>query len=598
VALVLAIEPDLRQSRLLERIVREHVHADLLLVDSPDAAVAALSAQIPDVILVSALLSPPDEEDLLEKVRSLDGARHLQTYTIPQLASTTADEEEQENSGFFSRLWRKKNSTATEGCDPDLFAQEILTFLARAQELKSQTEGAAAIALRLAAREDLTDAAQTRETSAPATEEALPETSAWASPFEWRPPTTQSGVPGRVEARSGASAPSSEAQPAADATAEPAIQVSDLDAEAEAQRLAAEAEARRKREEEEQRQREEAERRRLAAEAEARRKREEEEQRQREEAERQRLAAEAEARRKREEEEQRQREEAERQRLAAEAEARRKREEEEQRKREEAERQRLAAEAEARRRREEEERRKREEAERQRLAAEAEARRKREEEEQRKREEAERQRLAAEAEARRKREEEEQRQREEEAERERLAAEAEAAVVRAREEQQQVLAAAQALARKRREEKARKLAARRAARTAPEAPAGTEVPVVAAPAQSAEKAPPAVDPYSEFREHSDGPTGVLRLMPLAAWARTGKSTGAAAEPSTEPRSDLQELIARLSIPPQVAVVSYPRGCRIRRVRVPPPRDVPAADTRQPVIVSRRALQEKRATNGR
>jgi hypothetical protein len=178
VALVLAIEPDLRQSRVLERIVREHVHADLLLVDSPDAAVAALSTQIPDVILVSALLAPPDEEDLLEKVRSLDSARHLQTYTIPQLASTTADDEEQEDGGFFSRLWRKKSATGTAGCNPDLFAEEILTFLARAQELKGQAEGPAAVALRLASREEMAEAVEKDDGSAAASEDAAQETSA------------------------------------------------------------------------------------------------------------------------------------------------------------------------------------------------------------------------------------------------------------------------------------------------------------------------------------------------------------------------------------------------------------------------------------
>jgi hypothetical protein len=295
VALVLAIEPDLRQSRVLERIVRERVHADLLLVDSPDAAVAALSTQIPDVILVPALLSPSDEEDLLEKVRSLDGARHLQTYTIPQLASTTADEEEQENGGFFSRLWRKKNSTATDGCDPDLFAQEIVAFLARAQELKSQTEGAAAIALRLASREGTADAVEKTEPQAPASGEPAEDTSAWASPFEWRRSTPRSGDAARVEAPP-ESAEDAESQPAA---VEPGLAVA-----------AAEAEARRQREDEERLRKEEAERQRLAAEAEAKRQREEEERlRKEEEAERQRLAAEAEARRQREDEARRRKEE-------------------------------------------------------------------------------------------------------------------------------------------------------------------------------------------------------------------------------------------------------------------------------------------------
>jgi hypothetical protein len=54
-------------------------------------------------------------------------------------------------------------------------------------------------------------------------------------------------------------------------------------------------------------------------------------------------------------------------------------------------------------------------------------------------------------------------------------------------------------------------------------------------------------------------------------------------------------MAHLTIPPQVAGITYPRGCRIRRVRV---RDVeqPAAargGNQKPLIVSRRALKHAR-----
>src|SRR5688500_20216819 len=74
VALVLAIEPDIRQGTILKRIVRELVGADLVLVESRDAAIAAIDRQIPDVILVTALLSPRDEDELVSHLRALDGA--------------------------------------------------------------------------------------------------------------------------------------------------------------------------------------------------------------------------------------------------------------------------------------------------------------------------------------------------------------------------------------------------------------------------------------------------------------------------------------------------------------------------------------------
>ena len=57
------------------------------------------------------------------------------------------------------------------------------------------------------------------------------------------------------------------------------------------------------------------------------------------------------------------------------------------------------------------------------------------------------------------------------------------------------------------------------------------------------------------------------------------------------RDELRELMAALTLSPQVAGVTYPRGCRIRRVRVTGAKPDPRAD--QTVILSRRALEEAR-----
>jgi hypothetical protein len=82
-------------------------------------------------------------------------------------------------------------------------------------------------------------------------------------------------------------------------------------------------------------------------------------------------------------------------------------------------------------------------------------------------------------------------------------------------------------------------------------------------------------------------------MPLSAWARLEPSrTAPSASKATD---DLRDLFAGLSLPPQIAAITYPRGCRIRRVRVRALEGVvlPAGD-RRPLIVSRRALEESRA----
>src|SRR5512143_3541020 len=140
-SLVLAIEPDLRQAAILKRIVREKVRAQLVLVDSRDAAISAIDAEIPDVILVTALLSPRDEEELVSHLKTLSGAEHLQTHTIPQLASGRTETEPQSGGGgLFGKFRRKKAAVEPiAGCDPDLFADEIRTFLDRAAQLKVET---------------------------------------------------------------------------------------------------------------------------------------------------------------------------------------------------------------------------------------------------------------------------------------------------------------------------------------------------------------------------------------------------------------------------------------------------------------------------
>ena len=138
--LVLAIEPDLRQAAIVKRIVREKVLADVAVVDSRDAALEAMRTTIPDVLLLSALMSPRDEDELIAHLRTLEHADHLQTHTIPQLASTLNPIESRGPRGLLSAFRRKKKEpeVAPSGCDPDLFAEEIRVFLQRAADKKRE----------------------------------------------------------------------------------------------------------------------------------------------------------------------------------------------------------------------------------------------------------------------------------------------------------------------------------------------------------------------------------------------------------------------------------------------------------------------------
>ena len=83
-------------------------------------------------------------------------------------------------------------------------------------------------------------------------------------------------------------------------------------------------------------------------------------------------------------------------------------------------------------------------------------------------------------------------------------------------------------------------------------------------------------------------------MPLDAWTRTEswRKKDDVVTAQEQERDELRELMAALTLSPQVAGVSYPRGCRIRRVRVTGAKPDPRGD--QTVIVSRRALEEARS----
>ena len=85
-SVVLVLEPDGAQAEPLMRVLRKRVRAEAILVTSPAAAIEVIANATPDLILVSALLSPRDEDRLMAHLRSLENASHLQTLTIPRLA--------------------------------------------------------------------------------------------------------------------------------------------------------------------------------------------------------------------------------------------------------------------------------------------------------------------------------------------------------------------------------------------------------------------------------------------------------------------------------------------------------------------------------
>ena len=107
---------------------------ELVIVDSTKRAIEAIGKQIPDLILLSTLLSPREENKLMARLRTLEGAPHLQTLTLPQFRK--AEEAKPRKSGFGFR--KKQAAPVAAGCDPGAFAEEIVAHLARAKEIRTR----------------------------------------------------------------------------------------------------------------------------------------------------------------------------------------------------------------------------------------------------------------------------------------------------------------------------------------------------------------------------------------------------------------------------------------------------------------------------
>jgi hypothetical protein len=136
VSTVLVVQADEVQADVLRSIFAKRVGAELVMVDSTAEAVHEIDARIPDLILLSALLPPRDEDALIAHLRSLDGASHLQTITIPQFR-TAAPKAPEKKGGLFRK---KSKAPAPTGCDPMVFAEEVVSRLKEASDIRNRPQ--------------------------------------------------------------------------------------------------------------------------------------------------------------------------------------------------------------------------------------------------------------------------------------------------------------------------------------------------------------------------------------------------------------------------------------------------------------------------
>jgi pimeloyl-ACP methyl ester carboxylesterase len=122
-AYMLAVEPDQGQAAVLRNAVAAQLGTTLTVVDSMDAAIAAIGDEVPSLIFLSPLLPPREEHELLTHLRNLDEAACPQILVTPWM-SAPGDEPSRSWSTPFKRpRWRPAR------CEPSVFADQIAVYL-------------------------------------------------------------------------------------------------------------------------------------------------------------------------------------------------------------------------------------------------------------------------------------------------------------------------------------------------------------------------------------------------------------------------------------------------------------------------------------
>ena len=167
------------------------------------------------MILLTALMSPRDEDELISHLRRLGAAEHLQTHHSAALDARAA--EPSPKGGLLGKFRKRSKETAEPmgGCDPEVFAGEIRTFLRAPRSSRRKRSPAAVTRRRLPPASTPARRTKERRTSPPfvrdyGSHEPLPSVSdhhagpaegsndsTWSSPFEWKSNYSAKGVHAR-----------------------------------------------------------------------------------------------------------------------------------------------------------------------------------------------------------------------------------------------------------------------------------------------------------------------------------------------------------------------------------------------------------------
>jgi hypothetical protein len=136
--LILGVLPDPLEACALRDALGERVQADVLFVASTEEAFAVIDKRIPELVLLHAFMPPSDAEHFIAYLSTVPGAEHVQTISIPHLLQSPVRDRPKSLLG--SSRWRR-SKVGPIGCDPRLFAADVLGYLTLARAVGTDIEG-------------------------------------------------------------------------------------------------------------------------------------------------------------------------------------------------------------------------------------------------------------------------------------------------------------------------------------------------------------------------------------------------------------------------------------------------------------------------
>jgi hypothetical protein len=137
---LLVIEPDSLQAAALREALGAHISEDVVVAEALGDALASIDRRIPDVILVPTLIPAAMEDYLVNYLGTIPGAGHVQILGLPRLERADDAVRRRPRSLFPWRRRHESRALRAPGCDPGLFTQDVVAYLACARTLKREIE--------------------------------------------------------------------------------------------------------------------------------------------------------------------------------------------------------------------------------------------------------------------------------------------------------------------------------------------------------------------------------------------------------------------------------------------------------------------------